>query len=95
MTHERAFFARLANCATHYVVWLHEPVSQTPSMGVPLLYRSMYVCWIDCLEADPKARGYANRVIRYARRYRERKVAAESAIAGIERAKQAYEKVLT
>ena len=90
MTHERDFFARLANCATHYVVWLNEPVPQTPFVGIPFLLRSMFVCWTDCVEADPKAKKYADRVVGYTRRYREGKVSVEKAVAGIERAKIAY-----
>lgn len=95
MTHERAFFERLANCAIHYVVFLNEPIPYAPLVEMEFLARAMHICWLDCLAADPKASKYANRVIRYARRYREGKVSVERAVAGIERAKQSYERSLT
>ena len=71
-----------------------EPVSNDPSLATQVLARSLYASWGDIIEADPKAIKYANRVVGYARRYRERKISVERAVAGIERARLAYFKIL-
>ena len=92
--YERSLFAKLAHVAVFYVMCVDEPVSNDPSLATQLLARSLYSSWGDVIEAALKASKYANRVSGYARRYRERKISVERAVAGIERAKIAYFKTL-
>ena len=92
--YERSLFAKLAHVAVFYVMCVDEPVSNDPSLATQLLARSLYSSWGDVIEADPKCKRYANRIIKYARRYRERKISVEKAVAGIERARLAYSKTL-
>ena len=82
---EHDLFAKLCHIAVNYIVFLREPIPATRLVGNNLLAKALHVSWADCIKANPKLRGKANRVIGLVRRYRKGKITLERAFTQITR----------
>jgi hypothetical protein len=85
MSNEKAnsLIDKLCHIAINYVVFLREPIPETRLVGSNLLAKALHTSWSDCIEADPKLRARANRVVRLVRCYRGGKITLERAVSQI------------
>jgi hypothetical protein len=71
-----------------------ETIPEIDGVSVRLLSNCLYLSWLDSLEAEPKAKRFADRVLRAVRRHREGAITLERAVARVFKAQKGFEEWL-